>query len=90
MSIERPGVQPGSTGQAGNVPGHQPNPKGGRVSGSDAEDFDSAMAGGEKNEAEEELTPEEELRNLIKKSSMEQFITRSQELTQETKKNFEG
>lgn len=89
MSINNTGGVPGVP----NVPGAQPPAAPpGSPGAPDGEAFDKALhteadAGGE---ADALPGPEQELRKIIAEQSMKQFMERSQELAQETKKNLEG
>ena len=94
MSSINPGVQPG-TGSSQGVPGRSPSGPQGKVSGDDAQAFDSAMekgAGKAKKESDQEelLTPEEQLRKMMSQQVVQQITERSKEFTEEAKKNFEG
>ena len=92
MSGINPGIQPGQPGQAGSAPGQsgQVAPRG-KASDTDTDAFEDAMNADKKDaEKPEEMTPEQELRKMMAEGSMKQFMERSKELAEETKKNFEG
>ncbi|MTI12886.1 hypothetical protein [Sansalvadorimonas verongulae] len=95
MSSVNPGIQPG-TGPSQGVPGSAPAGPEGKVSGDDAQAFDSAMEKGtdgkvkKEGDQEELLTPEEQLRKMMSQQVVQQISERSKEFSQEVKKNFEG
>lgn len=93
MSIENSGVRPGGPGGAVPVPGgQQPRPRQNTVAQEEADAFDSALDADHAEAGAEEtaLTPEQALIDMMKKNSVKQFMNRSQEQVQETKKNLEG
>ena len=63
------------------------------VSARDSEQFSNQMENEDNNAelttAEESVTPEQELRELMKKQSMQEHIERHKEMTEDVKKNFE-
>ncbi|MCL6270537.1 hypothetical protein M3P05_11445 [Sansalvadorimonas sp. 2012CJ34-2] len=91
MSGVNPGVQPGQAGQVGQNTGVDGRVKPqGKADESDTDAFKDAMNANKKEaEKSKPLTPEEELRKAMTEGSMRQFMERSKELAQETKKNFE-
>ena len=91
MSGINPGIQPGHAGQTGQAPGSDGTVKPqGQAPDADTDAFNDALEAKEKGAEEpKQLTPEEELRKVMTEGSMRQFMERSKELAQETKKNFE-
>lgn len=95
MSIGDSSIQPGGAGRVGSVPDGQsaPAPQGSVAQG-DVDAFDTALGADDKKKKEAEettsLTPEQELREMMKKDGVKQFMASSQEHTKEVKKNFEG
>ncbi|MCY4472802.1 MAG: hypothetical protein OXC07_08335 [Kistimonas sp.] len=91
MSIENSGIAPGYPGTPS---GGQPPPgKGSGADEMDAQAFDQALH--DNNNAgdgveDTQSDPEQELRRIMAEQSMKQFMERSRELFEETKKNMEG
>ncbi|CAM3578702.1 hypothetical protein [Parendozoicomonas haliclonae] len=90
MSVGSSGVQSTPTGAPQGIPGNQNPAAKGKVDNADADAFDNALGADQKVKEEKKLTPEEELKKAMAEHSVKQFMERSKEHTEETKKNFEG